>query len=281
MSSTGPTPQFNTAEYSSAGEVCKSCKKPIAGDYFRINGMVACASCAQQLQQQTPKDTHAAYVRGITYGIGAAILGFALFAGFVIVTGISLGYISLAVGWLIGKAMRLGSGGIGGRRYQIAAAVLTYIAVSMAAIPIAIHYQVENKPQHAQHEAPLVVATPSAPAAPSAGPRPDTTIVVPSGPVDNPPLEQPVAKTQMSVLEMLGGLALLGLASPFLELSSPFNGLLGLVILAVGINIAWKLTAGPKLEILGPFPASSVGRFANVRYVGHSGCCEFLLHFPC
>lgn len=258
MSSTGPTPQFNTAEYSSAGEVCKSCKKPIAGDYFRINGMVACASCAQQLQQQTPKDTHAAYIRSITYGIGAAILGFILFAGFVIVTGISLGYISLAVGWLIGKAMRQGSGGIGGRRYQIAAAILTYMAVSMAAIPIAFHYHLRDKPQHAQHKAPPVVAAPSVPAAPSAEPRPDTTIVVPSGPIDSPPLkQQPEPKPQMSELKMLGVLAAFGLVSPFWGLSNPLHALIGLVILGIGINIAWKLTAGPKLEILGPFPAGS------------------------
>src|SRR5271167_688308 len=120
MSPSGSTPQFNTAEYSSAGDVCKSCKKPIAGGYYRINGMMACASCTQLVQQQSPKDTHAAFVRAIAFGIGAAILGFALFAGFVIITGISLGYISLAVGFLVGKAMKLGSNGIGGRRYQIA-----------------------------------------------------------------------------------------------------------------------------------------------------------------
>src|SRR5271154_4608983 len=109
MSPTGPTPQFGTAEYASPGNTCKSCKQPITGNYYRINGMIACERCAQQVQQQMPRDTHAAYVRGITYGIGAAVLGFALFAGFVIVTGISLGYISLAVGFLVGKAMKLGS----------------------------------------------------------------------------------------------------------------------------------------------------------------------------
>jgi hypothetical protein len=30
-------------------------------------------------------------------------------------------------------------GGVGGRRYQIAAALLTYSAVSMSAVPLAIH----------------------------------------------------------------------------------------------------------------------------------------------
>jgi hypothetical protein len=48
-------------------------------------------------------------------------------------------------------------------------------------------------------------------------------------------------------------LTLLGLASPFLELRDPFHGAIGLVILFVGIRIAWQLTAGPKVDILGPF----------------------------
>jgi hypothetical protein len=46
----------------------------------------------------------------------------------------------------------------------------------------------------------------------------------------------------------------MGLASPFLELQDPMHGLIGLVILFVGIQIAWKLTAGPPIpEITGPY----------------------------
>jgi hypothetical protein len=194
------------------------------------------------VRSEIPKDTHAAYVRGILFGIGAAILGFALFAGFVIITGISLGYISLAVGFLIGKAMKLGSGGIGGRRYQIAAAALTYAAVSMAAIPIYIHYANKEKSEHASQ-------APSRPAAPQSDSQAE-------GGVDNPPLPPPVApeaQPKMNLWGALGMVALLGLASPFLELKDPFHGLIGLVILFVGIRIAWQLTAGPSLAVIGPF----------------------------
>jgi hypothetical protein len=203
MSFTGSSPQFNTAEYSSGGENCKSCKQPIAGTYYRINGMLACERCAGQVQQQSPKDTHNAFARAITFGIVAAILGCALYAGFVIVSGISIGFVSLAVGWLIGKGMKMGSSGIGGRRYQIAAAALTYIAVSMAEVPIVLHYSGKSLPA----------------------------------------MNAAVA----------GRIALFGLESPFRDLSNPFNGLIGLVILFVGMQIAWKLTAGPKLDIQGPF----------------------------
>jgi hypothetical protein len=52
-------------------------------------------------------------------------------------------------------------------------------------------------------------------------------------------------------------LALAGLASPFLELADPLHGVIGLVILFVGIRIAWRITQGTQHEILGPFSQSS------------------------
>jgi hypothetical protein len=59
-----------------------------------------------------------------------------------------------------------------------------------------------------------------------------------------------------SVGAAIGYLALLGLASPFLDLQDPLHGVIGLVILSVGIRIAWRLTAGSETQILGPFDSS-------------------------
>src|SRR5580692_3815299 len=131
-----PTPQFGTAEYAGSGDVCKSCKQAISSSYYRINGSLACDRCTTQLETQLPKDSHAAFIRALSFGIGAAILGLIGYAAFGIITGIRIGYISLAVGWLVGKAMRTGSRGVGGRRYQVAAAAFTYAAVALAAIPV-------------------------------------------------------------------------------------------------------------------------------------------------
>jgi hypothetical protein len=55
------------------------------------------------------------------------------------------------------------------------------------------------------------------------------------------------------VLKILGSLILVGLASPFLELQNPVHGAIGLIILFVGIQIAWRLTAGAQVDVLGPF----------------------------
>jgi hypothetical protein len=67
---------------------------------------------------------------------------------------------------------------------------------------------------------------------------------------------------KVSLAKALGGLALIGLASPFLALSNPMQGVIGLVILFVGIRIAWRMTAGRQVNILGPFseaiPASTI-----------------------
>ena len=241
------TPQFGTAEYKSASgpDRCKSCQLELNGAYFRINGMLACEKCTRQLQAQTPKDTHSAFVRGILFGVGGAIAGLILYSAFGILTGIVIGYAALAVGWLIGTAIKKGSNGIGGRRYQIAAVALTYAAVSLSAIPIQISYIVKNRKPAAASGA----SQPSANYAgnPGAASGSDNSTTTPE-----PPQTQPE-----SLAAVAGALLFEGLASPFLELQEGFSGIIGLVIIFVGMNIAWKMTGAPTLEILGPFQANS------------------------
>ena len=228
-------PQFGTAEYAATpgADQCRSCGRTISGVYYRVNGALACESCTERAKQTLPKDSHAAFVRGLLFGAGGAILGLILYAAFGIITGLMIGYVSLAVGYIVGKAMMKGSGGIGGRRYQVAALLLTYGSVSMAAVPIGISQYVKQEKEKKQ------VQSAKAPEATSE-----------SAPGENAAPQ----KSPTSLGAALLALALLGLASPFLELQDPVHGLIGLVILAVGLQIAWKITAGkPPVEIVGPF----------------------------
>lgn len=196
----------------------------------------------QALERQQPKDSHAGFVRGLLFGIGAAIVGMIFYAGFTIVTGIYIGYVSLAVGWLVGKAIMLGSKGIGGRRYQIAAVALTYAAVSLAAIPIWISAYAKAKPQAQSLQ--LRQQQPSTSA-------------------DNNQLESTQPKPKPNVGKALLQLLMIGLASPFLELQDPLSGIIGLVILMVGIRIAWQITVGSRCaDIQGPYEVSAA---ASVR----------------
>lgn len=206
-----PTPQFDTAEYASkpGSGRCQFCQQPL-GTYYRINSAMACPGCAEKMGREPSQDKHAAFVRALAYGVGAAVvglIGYALIA--IILQGWVISYMSIGVGWLVGTAMMKGSNGAGGRRYQVLAAALTYAAVSMAAIPIWIHFS----------------------------PRPfDIAILA----------------------DRFGRLVVLGLASPFTQLSgNSFWGVMGLLILFFGIRIAWRITAGRPLEVYGPFSDSS------------------------
>jgi hypothetical protein len=235
-----PTPQFQTAEYASepGGNQCKFCHQPLMGSYYRINRSMACASCAAQVRQKIPQDSHPAFVRALLFGAGGAILGLILYSAVGIITGWTIGYVALAVGWMVGKAMMRGSGGVGGRRYQIAAVLLTYAAVSLAAVPIYIAQEAKT-----HHAAP----TQQSPSVRNPGASP----AVNSG-ADSPP-QADGASHPANFGKALVVLTFIGLASPFLELADPFHGLIGLVILFVGIQFAWKMTRGVSIQILGPF----------------------------
>jgi hypothetical protein len=259
-----PSPQFGTAEYAgpSGNDHCQFCHQPIAGTYYRVNDSLACPGCAAKARAELSKDTHAAYMRALLFGIGAAIAGMILYSVFEIATGLIVGYVSLAVGYLVGKAMMKGSGGVGGKRYQITAAVLTYAAVSMAAVPVAIHYAIEHKQQRQEQSTRGQVSGQSSEQAsgqasgPSSGQSSDDEFERQERKV-NPNYAPP------SRAAALATLALIGIASPFYELwqgGPSFSWGIGVVILIVGIRIAWRITAGVPLQIYGPFQTSQPAR---------------------
>jgi hypothetical protein len=269
LDTTGKTaPQFGTAEYAggAGAERCATCNQSLGSQYYRVNGATTCNYCGEQALLRKPQDSHQIFVRGLMFGIGGAILGIILYAGFGIVTGLMLGYISLAVGWIGGKAIMKGTNGIGGRRYQIAAVVLTYAAVSLSAIPIGISQIVKTQQEKRQHQATHANATSptsagSATAPSTAGSTDASATASPEDPADEPAADtQAPSKPKMNLGAAIGALLFAGLASPFLELQDPFHGVIGLVILFVGLQIAWKLTAEKKLDILGPFSKSSTAK---------------------
>lgn len=239
--------QFQTAVFAqSAPDTCKGCKQPVTGVYYRANGAMLCGSCAELVKRQRPADNHAAFVRAVLFGLAGFGIGLTFYAAFAIITGITIGYISLAVGWIIGKAMMIGSKGIGGRRYQVTAVLLTYAAVSMAFIPIAISVLRTQKTETALATRPLTPET--------------TTSSASASPVQKSDSEPAASerKPKIGFAKAVGTLAMLGLASPFLELQEGFNGVIGLVILFVGMQFAWKMTAGKReINVEGPYELSA------------------------
>ena len=109
LTNPNPAPQFSIAEFgkSTNADSCTMCQKPITANYYRANGATVCDSCADRLRRSNPQDNHAAFVKAILFGLGGFLAGLIAYAGFSIVTGIQIGYLSLAVGWMVGKAMMM------------------------------------------------------------------------------------------------------------------------------------------------------------------------------
>lgn len=236
----GSTPQFGTAEYATRSDQCQFCHQPLGGTYYKVNNALACGSCADKVKNERARDTHSAFVRALVAGVGAAIAGLIAYAVIsIILQGWVISYMSFGVGWLVGTAMIKASGGIGGRRYQIAAVLLTYAAVSMAAIPIEFYFL--NGREHKQTEQQKLAAE-------------QRQLASENGQKASEPAPDESGRGQPASREELVEIALSGLASPFLALKQNFFwGLIGLFILFIGIKIAWRLTAGRPIEILGPF----------------------------
>lgn len=195
------SPQFSVTEYGAkpGGDSCKVCHQPIGATYYRVNGSMVCPGCAERVRTELGFDPGSAFSRAVLFGAGAAVAGGFLYALFMILTHFSIGYAALAVGWMIGTAMIKGSGGIGGLRYQIVAAVLTYLACMLAHVPLWIQV------------------------------RPELSSSV-------------------------GSLITEALIYPFTRFgNNPFGGVMGLVILFIGVSIAFRLTAGKATQIDGPF----------------------------
>src|SRR5262249_54443829 len=121
---------------------------------------------------------------------------------------------------------------------QIVAIALTYAAVSLSFIPLAVS-ELAKKRDAGTKTQNLSVQDP------------EKTATV----INTPQSANAKGDGPTSPVGALAALFLIALASPFLELQSPVSGLIGLVILYVGMQFAWKSTAGSKVPVAGPFKA--------------------------
>jgi len=70
------------------------------------------------------------------FGVIAGFLGWLLYFGVLKFTGYEVGLISIAVGWGVGLAVRIGSRGVGGLGYQILAVLITYLSIAFSSAPL-------------------------------------------------------------------------------------------------------------------------------------------------
>src|SRR5437773_5905049 len=122
--------QFDRAERIDPppGVTCTSCHRSIPDRYYSLAGRVLCAECAGKIEAALAHPGQ--FGRGILLAIGGGVVGGAVYFGVAAISGYEIGLIAILVGWLVGRGMQRGSGAAGGRRYQIAAVVITYVAIA-------------------------------------------------------------------------------------------------------------------------------------------------------
>ena len=139
--------QFDKAEFQSAqGMTCGHCKNLIMGEYFLVGGSTWCPPCRFALDspERTSSSGSGRLLTAAAYGLGAAVAGSALYFGILWITGgWELSLIAIVVGWMVGKAVMVGSENRGGVAYQLLAVFLTYCSIASSFMPLILR-GVEN-----------------------------------------------------------------------------------------------------------------------------------------
>jgi hypothetical protein len=206
--------------YVSSGttQLCVACKTPLTGQYFQAQGLPVCPQCADRINSRQQAPPPISLLPAVLYGSAAAFAGFLIYATVSIAFDLQLALISILVGVMVGKAIRKGSKGLGGRPQQILAVALTYFAITTSYIPVYIHEAMKTPAKTTQTNA-----------APSS------------------------RNTKPSLGSALAIVLLIALAAPFMSLASGFSGILNIAIIFFGLQNAWKLTGRTDLIITGPY----------------------------
>jgi len=115
---------------------CGRCGTAITSAYYTFDGDVLCQGCrtgaATALETGSPIGR---FVAATSLGTVAAALGAAVWLFVTRVTGYEIGLIAIAVGFVVGSGVLIGSRQRGGVPYQLLAVALTYTAICATYLP--------------------------------------------------------------------------------------------------------------------------------------------------
>ena len=281
-----PDLQFDTAESHPGNDAsaidphaalslnCSQCGTAIVTSYYEVNGAVVCPRCRGALHAGSSGSRATRAFKATGLGLLAAAGGSLLYFAIAAITGYEFGLVAIAVGFVVGKAVRKGSGNRGGWAYQTLAVVLTYFAIVSTYIPLAVK-EFRSNPAAADS---LRVAMEkvkaqrdSAIAADSLAELHDSTTssatartTVDSGfPVSQ--AGEPASATRRHPFAPRAkrphigvGLVLLGIVGMLLfaavvPILAGFSNIIGLIIIGIAVFQAWKLNKRTTLEITGPY----------------------------
>lgn len=256
--------QFDRAEFGGqpANPACAACQQPVVDRYFDVNGQMTCATCREAIANVLEKDPGwSAPFKALAAGLGGGFAGAILYYAVVKLTGYEIGLIAIVVGLLVGRAVRWGSGGRGGRWYQVMAVAITYVAIVSTYVPFIIE-GIRNS-QTAQQTT-SVEGTPASGAQNgSAGDTAKAADTANAGNAASPSHAAAATSSAQNNELTLGGfliavglLFLFVLAAPLL---AGFENIIGWLIIGFALWEAWKTNRRVALAIAGPFALAPVG----------------------
>ena len=240
--SEGGSLQFERAEQAgqSSGTACAVCQQPISTSYYEVNGRVTCQRCRGQIVAAWNRGSPGKrFAKALGLGAVAALLGAGLYFGIEATTGYELGLVAVVVGLMVGGAVRKGSNGRGGWRYQALAMFLTYCAV--VATDSSMIVREVGKEMRSRARADSVAVIPDSGVFPAARPASASAL----------PRERPGPLTLILGIAALTAFAfaariLIGIASP-----------IHLLIAGFALYEAWKLNKGVALRVTGPYQVAA------------------------
>jgi hypothetical protein len=232
--------------------ICAACRTLIETEYYHINGDVFCSRCRTTVESaaETPRGVMSLLTAGV-FGLGAGVIGAAIYYAVLAIAHLEIGIIAILIGYMVGYAVRKGARGRGGRRFQVMAVALTYVAVALAYTPIAVKQTIA-----ADRDARKAPAAP-APLGPLAPLESMTGTHAPAAPDGS---RATTTKPGGGGLLLSGAFMLAFVAAlPVLMVVGSFpSGLISALIILIGMRQAWKMTGAPWLEILGPYRVGAV-----------------------
>jgi hypothetical protein len=260
---TGQPPlDFHAAETGVATATCVACKEPITDQYWSAGDAVLCERCktaVEQGQQVAPDAVSRAarFGRAALFGVAAMLVGAAVWYAVAKLANLEVGLIALLLGYLVGRAVFVGSGRRGGLRYQLLAVFLTYLGIGVAYAPFAY----EGIRDSARAEADSVRRADTARALAE---RPASELAGDEAAQEAERLDSVIRSAEASAAQPRAGVLTVVLGVTFilvgiltLPVIATVGGLPGslisLLIYAFAILQAWRMTGAARLEITGPF----------------------------
>ena len=216
--------QFQKLEVADTRPKCSACKSVIESSYYHLAGKPICPTCAEIAKSAQQRPGTSGVMRGFLYGLGAAVACSIGYAVVTMTTKMEFALLAILVGYIVGRAVRVGSSGLGGRRCQILAVALTYFSITSSYVPLVIQGLRERaKTEAAKQSDP-------APAVQTRRPPSAATLVI-------------------GVVAIVG----IALVSPFLGLAGGVGGLISIAIIFFGLAQAWKQTKRDERLLMGPY----------------------------